>query len=48
MEIVRKNELQIVWNESGNRYRMSAEGTPLANQEEADFFRIMIDDDYYR
>lgn len=48
MEVIRKNELQITWNEKGNRYRMSAEGTPLANQEEADFFRIMIDDDYYR
>lgn len=45
---MKKNELKIQWNESGNRYRMWAEGTPLSNPEEADFFRIMMDDDYYR
>ena len=48
MEIVKKNELHIVWNEKGNRYCMSAEGTPLISSENADFFRIMMDDDYYR
>lgn len=48
MNTVKKNELQIAWNEEGNRYQMWAEGTPLSNPEEADFFRIMMDDDYYR
>lgn len=42
------NELQIGWNEQGNRYRMRAEGMPLTNPEEADFFRIMMDDGYCR
>lgn len=48
MKIVRKNEMQITWNEKGNRYTMRAPGTPLCNQEDADFFRIMLDDGYYR
>ena len=48
METVKRNQLQMTWNGEGNRCRMWAEGTPLCNAEDADFFRIMIDDDYYR
>lgn len=45
---MKKNELRLRWNEDGSRCAMWAEGTPLKNSEEADFFRIMMDDDYYR
>lgn len=43
-----KNKLSISWNDKGNRYYMSAAGTPVANHEEADYFRVMIDDGYLR
>lgn len=48
MDVTKSNELQIRWNDQGNRYSMWAENTPLKNPEEADFFRIMMDDGYYR
>lgn len=48
MNVIKKNLLKFAWNEKGNRYCMTAEETPVANPEKADFFRIMIDDDYLR
>ncbi len=44
----KKNELQMSWNQDGSRYEMWADGTHLKNPEESDFFRIMMDNDYYR
>ncbi len=45
---MRKNTLALSLNDAGNRVTWSAAGTPFANAEKADFWRLFMDDGYER
>ena len=45
---MKKSSIEFTVNESANRVVWSAVGTPLANEEKADFWRVFMDDDYER